>query len=109
MAGIIEKIATTPITIKQQTTILDGMVVWGRNIEALAFEMGFTQTDVGMFGAIQNGKIFLVTPTSVTPEQPAQIVCNGKTYDVKAIKPIRNIKNVLLGYKIACHGYSYKV
>ena len=48
MAGIIEKIATTSITIKQQTTILDGLVVWGQNIDALAFETGFTQTDVGL-------------------------------------------------------------
>lgn len=104
MAGIIEKIATTPITIKQQTTILDGLVVWGRNIDALAFETGFTQTDVGLFGTIQNGKIFLVAPTSVTPEQPAQIVCNGKTYDVKGIKPYRNMKNILLGYRIAVAG-----
>lgn len=104
MAGIIEKIATTPITIKQQTTILDGKVVWGQNIEALAFEMGFTQTDIGMFGAIQNGKIFLVAPTYIVPKQPAQIVCNGETYDVKGIKPYRNMKNILLGYRIAVAG-----
>ena len=104
MAGIIEKIAKTPITIKQETGIVDGQVIWGQDISALAFEMGFTQTDIGMFGAIQNGKIFLVAPTSVTPEQPAQIVCNGKTYDVKGIKPYRNMKNVLLGYRIAVAG-----
>lgn len=104
MAGIIEKIAKTPIIIKQETRIEDGKVIFGREVSALAFEIGFTQTDVGMFGAIQNGKIFLVAPTSVTPEQPAQIVCNGKTYDVKGIKPYRNMKNVLLGYRIAVAG-----
>ena len=103
MAGIIEKIATTPIIIKQETSIVDGQVIWGQDISALAFEMGFTQTDVGIFGTIHNGKIFLVAPT-IELKQPALVICNGETYDVKGIKPYRSMKNVLLGYRIAVAG-----
>ena len=66
MAGIIEKIAHTPITIKQEVGILDGKTVRGNDISAVAFIMGFQQSDISLYGTIQNGKIFLVSPTQRT-------------------------------------------
>lgn len=104
MAAIIEKIAKTPILIKQESEIRDGKVIWGGDISALAFVMGFTQSDIGLYGTVQNGKIFLVAPTVRVPKLPAIILCNGETFDIKAIKPYRNTKNVLLGYRIAAVG-----
>lgn len=104
MAGIIEKIAHTPITIKQEVGILDGKTVWGNDISAVAFIMGFQQSDISLYGTIQNGKVFLVPPPQREPRLPAIILCNGEKYDVKGIKPYRNMKNVLLGYRIVVAG-----
>jgi hypothetical protein len=104
MAGIIEKIANTPIIIRQRTDVEDGKEIFGKNIAAYARVMGFTQTDIGLYGAVQNGKIFLVSPTEVEPVLPAVIVYNGEEYDAKSVKPIRNMKNILLGYRIAAAG-----
>jgi hypothetical protein len=104
MAGIIEKIAQTPITIKQEVGISDGKTVWGNDISALAFIMSFQQSDISLYGTIQNGKVFLVSPTQREPKLPAIILCNGEKYDVKGVKPYRNMKNVLLGYRIVVAG-----
>lgn len=104
MAGIIKKIAQTPITIKQEVGISDGKIVWGNDISAVAFIMGFQQSDISLYGTIQNGKVFLVSPTPREPKLPAIILCNGEKYDVKGIKPYRNMKNVLLGYRIVVAG-----
>lgn len=104
MAGLIAKTARIPIIIKQETAVEDGKVVFGRQISALAFVMGMTQADIGLYGTLHNGKVFLVAPTDVEPVLPAVIVCNGEEYDAKAIKPYRNMKNVLLGYRIVVAG-----
>jgi hypothetical protein len=71
MAGIIEKIAHTQITIKQEVGISDGKTVWGNDISAVAFIMGFQQSDISLYGTIQNGKVFLVSPTQREPRLPA--------------------------------------
>lgn len=104
MAGLIAKVAKTPIIIKQETAVEDGKSIFGIQLSALAFVMGMTQADIGLFGTLHNGKVFLVTTMDAEPVLPAVIICNGKEYDVKAIKPYRNMKNVLLGYRIVAAG-----
>jgi hypothetical protein len=104
MAGLIAKVAKTPIIIKQETAVEDGKVIFGKQFSALAFVMGMTQADIGLYGTLHNGKVFLVTAMDFEPVLPAIIVCNGKEYDVKAIKPYRNMKSVLLGYRIVAAG-----
>ena len=103
MAGLIEKNAKTPITIRIAGEIIDGETVF-ENRSAMAMVFESSQTDSDNYGTVQNTKTFLVAPFDVTPEIPCEIVYNGENYTVKSIKIIRNMKGVLLGYKITSAG-----
>ena len=61
MAGIIEKHAKTAMTLKQQSGIVDGKPTWS-STDCLGMVLDYTGSDVGYFGAIKNGKIFLIPP-----------------------------------------------
>lgn len=99
MAGLIEKNAKTPITIRIAGEIIDGeMVFENRPAMAMVFESSQSVSD--NYGTVQQEKTFLVAPFDVTPKIPCEIIHDGACYDVKSIKIIRNMKGVLLGYKI---------
>lgn len=103
MAGIIEKHAKTAATIKQRCGISDGKPVWS-NTDCLVMALDYTARDIGYFGALNNGKIFLVSPLESTPTLPGKIICDGTEYEIKGIKTYRNLKGVLIGYRIAVAG-----
>ena len=103
MAGLIEKNATIPITIRISGEITDGQTSF-ENHPAMAMVFESSQTDSDNYGTVQNTKTFLVAPFDVTPEIPCEIIHNDACYTVKSIKTIRNMKSVLLGYKIVSVG-----
>lgn len=105
MAGIIKKNAKTTAVIKQCCSIVDGKPVW-TTISCLCLVFDFTQADIQYFGAVQNGKIFLVAPLKNHPQLPGMIVLDNVEYDIKGIKIHRNLKGVVLGYRIAVAGAS---
>ena len=107
MAGIIERIAKNPATILQRTGITDGKPVWSE-ISCLCFPFDFEQSDKEYFGAIQDGKIFMVAPLELDtpPELPGRIVYDGIEYDIRGIRTYRNLKGVCMGYRIAVAGAS---
>ena len=103
MAGLIEKNAKTPITIRISGEIVDGETSF-ENIPALAMVFESSQAASDSYGTVQQEKTFLVAPLDVTPEIPCEIIHDDACYDVKSIKIMRNMKGVLLGYKITSVG-----
>ena len=105
VAGIIEKHAKTAATLKQRSGISDGKPIWSGS-SCTVMELSYTRSDVERFGTIANGKIFLVSPLPFTPTLPGRIVCGGVEYDIKGIRTYRNLKGVLIGYRMAVAGAS---
>ena len=103
MAGLIEKNAKTPITVRIAGEIVDGETLFV-NHPALAMVFESSQTASDNYGTVQHETTFLVAPFGVTPDIPCEIIYNNACYDVKSIKLIRNMKGVLLGYKITSVG-----
>ena len=103
MAGIIERYAKTAMTLKQRSAIVDGKPTWS-STACLGMVLDYTGRDIDDFGAIKNGKIFLVAPMAFTPALPGMMLCDGVEYEIKGIKTYRNLKGVLLGYRIAVAG-----
>ena len=103
MAGLIEKHAKTAMTLKQRVSVVDGKPTWAET-PCRGMVLDFTARDTGYFGAIQNGKIFLVVPLPFTPTLPGKMLCDGVEYDIKGIKLYRNLRGVLIGYRMAVAG-----
>ena len=103
MAGIIEKHANTTVTLKQRSAIVDGKPTWS-STECLGMVLDYTARDIDDFGAIKNGKIIFIPPLAFTPALPGMIQCNGVDYEIKAVKTYRNLKGILLGYRIVVAG-----
>ena len=103
MAGIIERNARDQATIRQRIGITDGKDVWG-DVQCRCFVLDFEQSDKEYFGAIQNGKIFMVAPMATDPQLPGRILHNGEEYEIRGIRTYRNLKGVLMGYRIAVAG-----
>lgn len=99
MAGLIEKNAKTPITVRVAGEIIDGETSF-KNHPALAMVFESSNADIDNYGSVQQEKTFLVSPFDVKPDIPCEIIHDGENYAVKSIKTIRNMKGVLLGYKI---------
>ena len=105
MAGLIERYAKTAMTLKQRAGIVDGKPTWNET-DCLGMILDFTSRDIGYFGSIQNGKIFLIPPLPFVPELPGMMLCGGSEYEIKGIKTYRNLRGILLGYRIAVAGAS---
>ena len=103
MAGLIEKNANIPITIRIAGDIVDGETSF-ENHSAMAMVFESSQSVSDSYGTVQQEKTFLVAPLDVTPDMPCEIIHDNTCYDVKSIKTIRNMKGVLLGYKITSVG-----
>ena len=105
MPGLIDRHARTPLTLRQRAGIVDGKPTW-REYSCRGMILDFSARDIDYFGAIRNGKIFLVAPFEITPELPGTIVFGGREYDIKGIKTYRNLRGVLYGYRMAVAGAS---
>lgn len=103
MAGIIEKYATNQITIRIAGEISDGKTSYV-DYRAVAMISGEKKADMDNYGTVQDGKTFLIAPNTVEPTIPGEIVFQDETYTIKSVKPIRNIKGVLWGYRVIAAG-----
>ena len=103
MAGIIEKNAKNPITIRIASDIVDGETSFV-NHAAMAMVFESSQLAFDNYGTVQHETTFFVAPLDVTPELPCEVIYDNACYDVKSIKIMRNMKGVLLGYKLTSVG-----
>jgi hypothetical protein len=101
MAGLIERKAKTPITIKQQTgTFVDSKPQYAEySAKCMFFDA--SQEDLDYFGVTDNNMIFLIAPFETELKKGCQIVHDGKTYDCQGLRTIRNTSGEILGYKAA--------
>ena len=103
MAGIIEKNAKTPITIRRRSGIADGKPVFSE-FPAVSMVFDSSSSDFNRTGAVQRSKVFLIPPLEIYPGLPCEVIHDGETYTIKSIKTITNIKGVLLGFRFASAG-----
>lgn len=104
MSGIIGNYARNSIIIRKRVGFVDGKPVF-EDFNGIAMIFDFSRGDVSLFGAIQNGKVFLVAPNiPEAPEVHGQVIYDGQTYDIHGVKTYRNIKGELVGYKVAVAG-----
>lgn len=104
MAGIIERNATAPLVLKQRTGIADGKPVFASSVPCYGMVFDFRRNDRNEFGNVQDGKIFLVSPLDTPPAIPGLVSHGDKDYEIKSIKTIRNMKGIVIGYRIAAAG-----
>lgn len=79
------------MTLRQMSGIVDGKPTWS-DTSCRGIVLDFTNSDLDYFGAIKNGKIFLVAPLSFTPTLPGMMICDGFEYEIKGIKTYRNLR-----------------
>ncbi len=106
MAGMIERNANFPLALKQRTGITDGKPIFGSPVPCLGMVFGLSQNDINRLGSIQDGKVFLVAPLESHPALPGFITYDGKDYEIKSLKIIRNLKGIVQGYRIVAVGGS---
>ena len=105
MAGIIERNARVRAIIKQRMGIEDGKTVWSE-VECLCFSLDVEKAGKDYFGSIQNGKVIMVAPMDSTPTLPGFIIYEGVEYEIREIQTYRNLKGVVMGYRIVVAGAS---
>jgi hypothetical protein len=103
MAGIIEKNAYLQLILKQAGDVSDGKYSW-IDTECSGMVLDMQSNDFNQFGTLQDGKVFLLAPLKFEPLLPAKIVCDGKEYDIKGLKTLRNIRGVVLGHRLVAAG-----
>lgn len=104
MAGLIEKSAKKTAVLGQPTgAIVDGQQVF-TNVPCLVFGMASAQQGFDEYGRIQYGQVFLVAPLAATPVMPGTITVEGHTYTISGVQEYRNLRGVLMGYRIAVAG-----
>ena len=104
MAGLIEKNARLDFTLKQAgDEIEDGKHTW-IEVPCKGLMLDMRSNDFNLYGTLQDGKVFLVAPLKDEPLLPGFIVCNGKEYEIKTLKTLRNMRGTVLGYRIVAAG-----
>lgn len=100
--GIIERIAWINATLYQATSAIeDGEIVWDNGTAYKVFLLESKQNGFDEYGKVQFSKVFLATPETPEPALPARLAVGGETYDIASIKPYRNMRGKLLGYRLA--------
>ena len=106
MAGIIEKNARLEFTLKQAgDEISDGKYNW-ISVPSRGLLLDMRSNDFNLYGTLQDGKVFLIAPLPEEPLLPGFIVYGSKEYEIKSIKTLRNLRGVVLGYRIVAAGGS---
>ncbi len=101
MPGLIAKVAKTSAILEQPTgSIIDGHIQYEAYV-CKVFAMENSRQGFNEFGQLQYGRVFLVAPLPNAPVLPGTITVDSNTYTISSIKPYRNLKGVLLGYRIA--------
>ena len=100
MAGMIEKNARLEFTLKQAgDEISDGKYDW-ISIPCRGLLLDMRSNDFNLYGTLQDGKVFLIAPLPEEPLLPGFVLYGNKEYEIKAIKTLRNLRGVVLGYRI---------
>ena len=103
MAGMIEKNARLEFTLKQAgDEISDGKYDW-ISIPCRGLMLDMRSNDFNLYGT-QDGKVFLIAPLPEEPLLPGFVLYGNKEYEIKAIKTLRNLRGVVLGYRIVAAG-----
>lgn len=106
MAGLIERIAKTSAVLTQPTgAISDGTPVTC-NVSCRVFGAGGVAQTGNEYGQVACDKFFLVAPLANAPVLPATITVDNVSYTVQSIKPYKNLKGDLLGYRLSAAGGS---
>lgn len=104
MAGIIEKNARLEFTLKQAgDEISDGKYDW-ISIPCRGLLLDMRSNDFNLYGTLQDGKVFLIAPLPEEPLLPGFVLYGNKEYEIRAIKTLRNLRGVVLGYRIVAAG-----
>jgi hypothetical protein len=105
MAGIIERNAKMPMTLRRRTGITDGKPSYD-DFPCKGMLFDFNQADLDYFGKISNGTIVsgrkvLLAPLDGVVDTTCRIVIDGEENIIRAVRAIRNLKSEILGYKLA--------
>ena len=106
MAGLIEKLAKTAITVKAPAGTHIDSVPQFTDIPAKAFAKDMDAADMRLFGVTQSGLVFYVYGLSAKPAVPCKAVYEGKSYEIFKAIEYRNMAGTLLGHKLAVAGAS---
>ncbi len=105
MAGLIEKIAKTAITIKVPSgTFSDSQPVYAE-LPAKAFKRDMTLADMQRFGVVKSGLVFFVYGLSAKPAVPCKAIYEGECYDIFKVIEYRNMAETTRAgmMRTACH------
>ncbi|MBO5645355.1 MAG: hypothetical protein J6S90_08910 [Lentisphaeria bacterium] len=102
---MIEKNARLEFTLKQAgDEISDGKYDW-ISIPCRGLLLDMRSNDFNLYGGtLQDGKVFLIAPLPEEPLLPGFVLYGNKEYEIKAIKTLRNLRGVVLGYRIVAAG-----
>lgn len=103
MSDIIERHAKTSAEIRQRTGVSDGKAQW-TSYACACVSCESARTDFEQSGRLYGGPVFHVAPFETTPELPGWIDVDGKEYEIKEIRVLRNLQGRLIGYRIATAG-----
>ncbi len=104
MAGLIEEIAKTDITVKVPSGTFNDSVPVYAELPAKAFKKDMDASDMRLFGVTQSGLVFYVYGLSSKPAVPCKAVYEGQTYDIFKVIEYRDLDGELLGHKLAVAG-----
>lgn len=99
MAGLIERNAKKAMILMRRSAIIDGKPSF-TNVLCRGMVFDFTKSDLDYFGRVGTQKTVLLAPLDGTVDTTCKISFDGKEYNISAVKTIRNLKGVLLGYKV---------
>ena len=104
MAGLIKKNAYLDLILKQAgDEIADGKESW-LSIPCRGMMLDMRSNEYNLYGTLQDGKVFLIAPLPEEPLLPGFVVHNGKEYEIKILKTLRNMRGTVLGYRIVAAG-----
>lgn len=104
MAGLIEKKSYLELILKQaDDEIIDGKFTWV-STPCRGMVLDMRSNDFNQFGTLQDGKVFLIAPLKTEPLLPGMIEYDGKEYDIKGLKTLRDMRGNVLGYRAVTAG-----
>jgi|GEM_PF-6681623 hypothetical protein len=110
MAGLIERLAQTPVKIHIPTgTFVDSQPAFDEiEAKAFIFEREENPVENPEKGTINSGVVMLVAPVfseeteaKLTLTLPAKVEVDEKMFDISSVRNLRNMKGELLGYRMA--------
>ena len=101
MAGLIERKAKIPITVKLPNGTYSDSKPQYDEFPAKCMFFDATREDKDYFGTTRNNTIFLIAPFEALLKKGCQIVHDGKIYDSEGIRTLRNTNSEILGYRVA--------